>query len=102
TSTKGMERGGPRWGAPTGQFVGQKTNPYEKPNPAKQRSFPIMANNLKPNPADAERAGSLHPPNQEVPMADNKPQMIQAVSESTPMSELTPDVPQSIAKPKGS
>jgi hypothetical protein len=61
-----------------------------------------MADNLKSKPADAERAGSLHPPNQEVPMADNKPQMIQAVSESTPMSELTPDVPQSIAKPKGS
>jgi hypothetical protein len=28
-----------------------------------------MADNLKSKPADAERAGSLHPPNQEVPMA---------------------------------
>jgi hypothetical protein len=26
-----------------------------------------MADNLKSKPADAERAGSLHPPNQEVP-----------------------------------
>jgi hypothetical protein len=34
-------------------------------------------------------------------MADNKPQMT-AVSENTPMPELTPDAPQSIAKPKGS
>jgi hypothetical protein len=57
-----------------------------------------MANNPKPQAADAERAGSTNQPNQEVHMAD-KPQ-IKAVPDNTPAPESN-DTTLSIAKPEG-
>jgi hypothetical protein len=44
-----------------------------------------MADNLKPKAVGAESADSLNPRNEEVPMADNKPQM--KVVENTPAPE---------------
>jgi hypothetical protein len=51
-----------------------------------------MADNLKPKAVGAESADSLNPRNEEVPMADNKPQM-KAVPESAPAPETTPETP---------